>query len=97
MGEQDLTCHVDLDAVETAAVEAGLRPYAVRSQAEFLAGLGALATVRVETGVQGAAMEALLARRRAAAVLSDPAGLGRINVMAFGRELTAALPGLESP
>ena len=97
VGEQDLTCHVDLDAVEAAAVAVGLRRYAVRSQAEFLADLGALTTASMETGVLGSAMDVLLSRKRAAAMLADPGGLGRISVMAFGRDLAAAVPGFEWP
>ena len=101
MGQQDLSCHVDVDAVREAARAAGMAAYPLRSQAEFLAALGATeeapVAAAVAGGQRGSEMEAYLARRRAIEALTDPAGLGRIQVMAFARGLTAELPGLGSP
>ena len=93
VGEQDLTCHVDLDAVVAAAVQAGLTPYARLSQAEWLAAAGALSR-EVPSGGASAELETYLSRRRGSEALSDPAGLGRIQVMAFGRGGAIAAPGL---
>ncbi len=97
VGEQDITCHVDVDAVRAAAESAGMRGYAVRSQAEFLAAIGAAEAAGIDGAGRGAAMDDYLARRRAIEVLSDPAGLGRIQVMAYAVDLNAELPGLGVP
>ena len=40
IGRQDLTAHVDLTAVERAALAAGLAPFGRTTQAQFLADLG---------------------------------------------------------
>ncbi|MCZ6707996.1 MAG: SAM-dependent methyltransferase, partial [Chloroflexi bacterium] len=95
VGEQDLTCHVDLDAVEAAAVQAGLTPYARVSQAEWLAAVGVLSG-ELPSGGAAAELETYLSRRRGSETLSDPAGLGRIQVMAFGRGGAIVAPGLET-
>ena len=95
VGEQDLTCHVDLDAVEAAAVQAGLTPYPRVSQAEWLAAAGALSG-ELPSGGAAAELETYLSRRRGSETLSDPAGLGRIQVMAFGRGGATVAPGLET-
>ncbi|MEE9277689.1 MAG: SAM-dependent methyltransferase [Dehalococcoidia bacterium] len=94
VGEQDLSCHVDVDTVRAAAEGAGLRPYATRSQAEFLSATGAASTPPATEGGQGAEMEAYLSRRRGVETLTDPGGLGRIQVMAFARSVEVELPGL---
>ena len=96
VGEQDLSCHVDVETVQEAALAAGLRAYPPRSQAEFLASLGATRAAAAE-GERGAELEATLARRRAVETLTDPGGLGRIQVLAFGRGFRGALPGLGEP
>ena len=65
VGEQDLTCHVDLDAVEAAAIQAGLTAYARVSQAEWLAAAGALSG-ESPSGGAAAELETYLSRRRGA-------------------------------
>ena len=97
VGEQDLTCHVDIDAVADAAAIAGLRAYPVRSQAEWLAAMGATALAPIAEAGSGAEMDAHLDRRRAVQLLSDPAGLGRIQVMAFAKGTAHDLLGLDEP
>jgi SAM-dependent MidA family methyltransferase len=96
VGEQDLTAHVDVDAVLAAGLSAGLSAYEVQSQAEFLSAVGAAAmeSVAEGTGAGGRGVESYLSRRRAVEMLTDPGGLGRIQVMAFGRGLDAEIMGL---
>ena len=94
IGEQDITCHVDVDTVLQAARDAGLQPYPVRSQAEWLAAMGATMLTPVASVPGGPELDDHLARRRAVQLLSDPAGLGRIQVMAFARGAAPTLPGI---
>ncbi len=99
-GETDLTCHVDLDTVRETAQAAGLEAFPLWSQAEYLAATGALTTARAAARAapkgRGADLEASLQRRRAADILSDPAGLGRIQVLAFRRRLPGPIHGLDA-
>ena len=85
LGRQDLTTHVDLTAVERAAVAAGLKPLGATTQAEFLVALGIgelLAAFEKEAGTDlQAALEARGALRR----MLDPRVTGRFAVRAFGR------------
>lgn len=97
VGEQDLTCHVDIDAVAEAARRGGLHAYPARSQAEWLAAMGATALSPVAEAGGGADLDAHLERRRAAQLLGDPGGLGRIQVLAFAKGLAPPVAGLESP
>ena len=88
MGEQDITCHIDIDQVREAATAAGLTWRPARRQVDWLAELEAA----LLEGVDGAAGR--LAARRALEALSDPEGLGRIAVMAAARGPIGDLPGL---
>ena len=97
VGEQDLTCHVDIDAVAEAARRAGLHAYPARSQAEWLAALGATTLSPVAEAGSGAELDAHLERRRAAQLLGDAGGLGRIQVLAFAKGPPPPVAGLESP
>ena len=92
IGEQDMSCHIDIEAVARAARERGLTPLPIRSQAQFLSELGA--TGSPDLRAREAALEVELSRRRAVEVLTDPEGLGRIQVMAFSRSLEQAPEGL---
>jgi len=96
VGEQDLTAHVDVDAVLAAGAAAGLSAYRLQSQAEFLSAMGATAMEGVAEGTvaRGGSVETYLSRRRAVEMLTDPGGLGRIQVMALGRGVEAAVMGL---
>ena len=62
VGEQDLTCHVDLDAVTAAARRAGLAAYPPRSQAEWLAAIGATTPSPLAEAGRGANLDAHLER-----------------------------------
>ncbi len=80
-GEQDITCHIDIDQVREAATAAGLVWHPPRSQAEWLGEFG-------EPLLRGIAdARARLAARRALEALRDPDGLGRIMVMSTSRGL----------
>ena len=85
-GEQDITCHIDIDQVREAAAGLAWRP--ARRQADWFADLG----VALLKQVEGAGPR--LAARRALEALSDPEGLGRIAVMAGARGPIGDLPGL---
>lgn len=80
-GEQDITCHIDIDQAREAATAAGLVWHPPRSQAEWLGELGE----PLLRGIDDAATR--LAARRALEALRDPDGLGRIMVMSASRGL----------
>jgi SAM-dependent MidA family methyltransferase len=96
IGRQDLTAHVDVSAVERAAVAAGLRHLGTTAQGRFLAALGAGdLLVGLQSG-PGADFGAYLEARAALVRMIDPAAMGGFQVMAFGRGLPddAMLRGL---
>jgi SAM-dependent MidA family methyltransferase len=85
IGRQDLTAHVDLTALDRAAVAAGLTPLAKATQAGYLADLG-LGELLV--GLQsdpGTTVESYLAARSAVMRLLDPRATGGFAVREFGR------------
>jgi len=86
VGRQDLTAHVDVDAVVRAAEGAGLTHLGTTTQAEFLVGLGMDERLRAIQADPTTTMEAYLAVRSAVMRLLDPAATGRFRVMAFGRD-----------
>ena len=86
-GEQDITCHIDIDQVREAVEGAGLEWRAPRSQAAWL---GEQRSALL-AGIADAGQR--LAARRALDALSDAEGLGRIAVMAASRGPIGALPG----
>jgi SAM-dependent MidA family methyltransferase len=93
VGRQDLTAHVDVDAVVRAADAAGLTTVGVTTQAEALIGLGIedrLRTVQVDSATT---LEAYAELRAALQRLLDPGAMGRFRVMAFGR----AWPDADDP
>jgi SAM-dependent MidA family methyltransferase len=97
IGRQDLTAHVDVTAVERAAVAAGLVHLGTTTQARFLDGLGA---GEILVGYQegpAATLQAYLEARASLVRMIDPAAMGGFRVMAFGRGLpeTTGLRGLE--
>lgn len=89
IGRQDLTAHVDLTAVERAAVAAGLTSIGRTSQARFLAALEAgelLVGLQTDPEIDlGRYLEA----RAALVRLVDPRVTGAFTVLAFGRGLDA--------
>jgi len=93
VGEQDITCHIDLDFMLGSTQALGLRALPFRSQAEWLLRIGALdSALPTELGSH---LDDQLAQRRALERLTDPAGLGRIQVMGLRAEGVESLPGLE--
>jgi SAM-dependent MidA family methyltransferase len=92
VGRQDLTAHVDLTAVEAAAVAAGLTPIGHTSQAEFLVGNGLEDRLREVQTDPATTFEAYLELRSALVRLIDPAGMGGFRVLGFGREWPGGSP-----
>jgi SAM-dependent MidA family methyltransferase len=84
-GEQDLTAHVDFSAMALAGCLEGVRPAGFTTQREFLIALG----VHEAVAAAGVPLEETLARRRAVIALTDPAGLGRVRVLAQARGIDA--------
>ena len=82
-GERDLTAHVDLTALRSAALAAELLPIASTTQAHFLATAGLDAEIeRLRSGPE-ATLEDALALRTALASLMDPRGMGGFAVELF--------------
>ncbi|TAK02120.1 MAG: SAM-dependent methyltransferase [Chloroflexota bacterium] len=92
VGRQDLTAHVDLTAVTSAATAAGLDPLGTTTQAAFLAGLGAGEDLVALQADPATTLEAYLEARSALFRMLDPAATGRFAVMVFGRNLPAEPP-----
>lgn len=84
VGRQDLTATVDLAAVRTAAIRAGLHPLGETTAGELLAAVGNDLPGRY-LHRDGATLQDALTLRSALARLLDPRGLGGFRVLAFGR------------
>lgn len=89
VGRQDLTAHVDVTAVERAAIAAGLTRLGTTTQAEFLVGLGSEELLRAIQADPATTLESYLEVRSAVMRLLDPAAMGRFRVMGFGRDWPA--------
>ena len=87
IGRQDVTAHVDVTAVERAAVRAGLDHLGTVTQAEFLSRLGAGELLVADQTGPTASLQAYLETRSALVRMIDPGAMGRFRVMAFGRGL----------
>jgi SAM-dependent MidA family methyltransferase len=85
IGRQDLTAHVDVTAVERAAVAVGLSHVGTTTQAEFLVGLGTESLLQAIQADPATTIEDYIGVRSALLRLLDPAAMGRFRVMAFGR------------
>jgi SAM-dependent MidA family methyltransferase len=92
VGRQDLTAHVDVSAVERAAVVAGLDHLGTTTQAEFLVGLGTEDLLRAIQADPATTLEDYLTVRSALMRLLDPGAMGRFRVMAFARDRPAGPP-----
>ncbi len=92
VGRQDLTAHVDLTAVERAAVGAGLDVIGTTTQAEFLAGLGLGDVLATEATDPATDPAEYLALRSAVVRLIDPRAMGAFKVMLLGRGLPVEPP-----
>lgn len=98
LGRQDMTAHVDLTTLIRVGEEAGLRCIGLTRQDRFLAALGIADVLRQEPNATRVGLEEYYARRRAVAELTDPGGLGRINVLAQEKGTgVKTLSGLASP
>jgi SAM-dependent MidA family methyltransferase len=92
VGRQDLTAHVDVTAVERAAVTAGLSHLGTTTQAEFLVGLGAQDLLQAIQSDPATTLEDYLTVRSAVMRLLDPGAMGRFRVMGFARDWPAGPP-----
>lgn len=81
-GLTDLTYHVDLTSLAAAAVEAGFVSAPPVSQAEALVSLGIGEALEASRQRMGEDLAQFASARRAVDTLLDPAGLGRIRVLA---------------
>ena len=89
IGRQDLTAHVDVTAVERAAVGAGLDHLGTTTQGRFLAALGAGELLVALQAGPAAGLQAYLEARSALVRMIDPAAMGGFRVMSFGRGIPA--------
>ena len=90
-GARDITAHVDLSAVRTAAEEAGLETLGTLDQTYFLLGLAG-PDVAVDAAPDGGGIDPLR-RRLALKTLLAPGGLGSTHkVLIFGKDV--GRPGL---
>ncbi len=92
VGEQDITCHVNLSHLAVAIEDEGFLVHGPVPQSEFLWALG----LRGLVDAARADMGEYFARRRAMEALTDGAGLGRVRVLAATRGLKTIPPGFES-
>jgi len=92
VGRQDLTAHIDLDALEGAAVAAGLDVIGTTTQAEFLVGCGLEELLEAERGAAGEDWEAHLEVRSSVARLLDPRHLGGYSVVVLARGIEREPP-----
>jgi SAM-dependent MidA family methyltransferase len=91
-GEQDITAHVDLTALDRAGSARGLAPIGRTTQARFLAGCGLGDLLEAVRSDPATTFEGYLAFRSALGRLLDPRAMGGFAVVVLGRGLT---PGAE--
>lgn len=92
VGRQDLTAHVDLDALADAAQAAGLQVIGRTTQAEFLVGVGLGELLEQERALAGEDWSKQLELRSSVGRLLDPRHLGGYAVIALGKGVEAGLP-----
>jgi len=90
IGKQDMTAHVDFTTLQRVGTECGVEVAGFTTQSRFLANLGIGAGVDAVAKESPGALEEYYARRRAVQELIDPAGLGRIRVLAQRKGVDAA-------
>ncbi len=90
IGKQDMTAHIDFTSLIRTGEACGLAVTGFTTQARFLAKLGIGAGVEAVARESPGALEEYYARRRAVLELIDPAGLGRIRVLAQRKDLPQA-------
>lgn len=87
-GLTDLTAHVDFTSLAAAGAEAGFEAAPLVSQAEALMALGIGEALEAARARAAEDFGAFATARRAAETLLDPAGLGRIRVLAMAKGAT---------
>ncbi|HWH23595.1 MAG TPA: SAM-dependent methyltransferase [Candidatus Limnocylindria bacterium] len=92
VGRQDLTAHVDLDALERGAQTAGLTLVGRTTQTEFLVGCGLEELMAAWRARIGEDWQGQLALRSAALRLLDPRQMGGFAVVVLGREVNVEPP-----
>jgi SAM-dependent MidA family methyltransferase len=85
IGRQDITAHVDLTALERAAVAAGLTPLTRTTQAQYLTDLGLGELLVALQSDPATTLESYLAARSAVVRMLDPRATGNFAVREFGR------------
>ena len=86
-GEQDITAHVDLTALERADPARGLAPIGRTTQARFLAACGLGDLLEIVRSDPATTFEGYLAFRAALGRLLDPRAMGGFAVVVLGRGL----------
>jgi SAM-dependent MidA family methyltransferase len=92
VGHQDLTAHVDLDALRSGALAAGLEVVGTTTQAEFLVGCGLVQLLESERNAAGEDWAAQLLLRSSIGRLLDPRQLGGYAVVILGRGVEGETP-----
>ena len=92
VGRQDLTAHVDLDALEAGARSAGLSVLGRTTQAEFLMGCGFDEVYQDARANADQDWDSALALRAATRRLLDPAHLGAYAVVVLGKQVSDEAP-----
>ena len=85
VGHQDLTAHVDLDALADGAKAVGLDVIGRTTQAEFLVGNGLAQLLELERAAAGEDWRKQTELRSSVGRLLDPRQLGGYAVVALGR------------
>ncbi|HSH22223.1 MAG TPA: SAM-dependent methyltransferase [Candidatus Caenarcaniphilales bacterium] len=92
VGEQDVTAHVDLDALRRSAVDAGMDVLGTTTQAEFLIGCGLEQLMAAEQQSLPEEWQPRLLLRAAVGRLLDPRQMGGYAVVVLGRGVSATPP-----
>lgn len=92
VGHQDLTAHVDLDALDSGATAAGFDVLGRTTQAEFLVGCGLEDALARERERMGEDWPAQLLLRSTAGRLLDPRQLGGYAAVVLGRGIASQPP-----
>lgn len=92
VGHQDLTAHVDLDALELGARHAGLDVVGRARQAEFLLAAGLDEAYVAARAQADADWDSALTLRAAVRRLLDPSGLGGYAVVVLGKKVDREPP-----
>ncbi len=90
VGKQDMTSHVDFTTLMRGGEAHGLTTAGFTTQSRFLSALGIEAGVDKVAKESPDALEEYYSRRRAVQELIDPAGLGRVRVLAQSRGVATA-------